>query len=324
MSNSNWHYIDQQGQQLGPIDADKLQALAQVGAITPETQVWTDGLEDWVTADKVDGLFDTSALQPEPVPAAPVQPQLTPTDPMIPSTPTTAPVQGSPIAAPQSAQAAAWQEPVTTSNTYPHTISKGGSFGTLIMLYLIGIACMLIPMFIVGAVSANNGMESESANVGAGLGMMIGFFVGWGLLVFANILQFIYLYRAWDCLQPGGATVTPGKAIGFLFIPFFNIYWFFVAYGQLAKEWNAVVSRYENTKFAPRFSEGGFLAHAIGFLVPFIQLVTWFIVWPEICKGISFMATLNSKGVGGITTGGSGLNFGPTTIKGASSNLKFK
>ncbi|GAA5494415.1 hypothetical protein Rhal01_00576 [Rubritalea halochordaticola] len=321
MSEPNWHYIDQQGQQQGPVSAENLQALAQAGAITTETQVWTEGLEEWVAASAVENLLPA---QPEAIePAA--QPVITPTDPMIPSTPTTAPVQGSPVSATETPQhAEAWEEPAAATNIYPHTIAKGGNFGTLIMLYIVGIASILIPMMITAAMAASNNLENDAVTTGAGLGMMIGLFVGWGLLVFANILQLIYLYRAWDCLQPGGATVTPGKAVGFLFIPLFNLYWVFVAYGQLAKEWNTVVSHYENTKYAPRLSEGGFLTHAIGFLLPFLQIVTWFIVWPQICKGISFMANLSSKGATGDTTGGSGLNFGPTTIKGASSNLKFK
>ena len=93
MSEPNWHYIDQQGQQQGPVSAENLQALAQAGAITAMTQVWTEGLEEWVAASAVENLLPA---QPEAVePAA--QPVITPTDPMIPSTPTTEPVQGAAV-----------------------------------------------------------------------------------------------------------------------------------------------------------------------------------------------------------------------------------
>lgn len=39
-----------------------------------------------------------------------------------------------------------------------------------------------------------------------------------------------WLYRTYKEVRahmPDATTITPGKAVGFLFIPFFNIYWFF-------------------------------------------------------------------------------------------------
>jgi hypothetical protein len=55
--------------------------------------------------------------------------------------------------------------------------------------------------------------------------------IGGGVIATLSVIPFYTtLYRAWKCLQPGGlARTTPGKAIGFLFIPFFNLYWIFQA-----------------------------------------------------------------------------------------------
>ena len=42
----------------------------------------------------------------------------------------------------------------------------------------------------------------------------------------------------WAAIQDGYARTTPGKAIGFMFIPFFNIYWMFQAIWGYSKDYN--------------------------------------------------------------------------------------
>src|ERR1700722_2654376 len=42
----DWHYVEQ-GQQLGPVNDDRLLELEPFGKITPETYVWHDGMTDW-------------------------------------------------------------------------------------------------------------------------------------------------------------------------------------------------------------------------------------------------------------------------------------
>jgi hypothetical protein len=59
-----------------------------------------------------------------------------------------------------------------------------------------------------------------------------------------TIITLSVLYKVWDVIQDGVTTVTPGKAVGFLFIPFFNIYWLFRAWGGFPNEYNAFVDRY--------------------------------------------------------------------------------
>ncbi len=53
----------------------------------------------------------------------------------------------------------------------------------------------------------------------------------------------VFLYKAWNQIQDGYATATPGQAVGFLFIPFFNFYWIFVAYRGLAVDLNRYLQR---------------------------------------------------------------------------------
>ncbi len=57
-------------------------------------------------------------------------------------------------------------------------------------------------------------------------------------LITAAVFGCILLYRHWALLQGHGARTTPGKAVGFGFIPIFFFYWWFVAYAGLARDNN--------------------------------------------------------------------------------------
>jgi hypothetical protein len=59
-------------------------------------------------------------------------------------------------------------------------------------------------------------------------------------LTFA-VLSLILLFKYWQINQDGYSKTTPGKAVGFLFIPLFNIYWAFIAYGGLAGDQNQFI-----------------------------------------------------------------------------------
>ena len=53
------------------------------------------------------------------------------------------------------------------------------------------------------------------------------------MAVTALVFKCILLYRLWKLVPPEQAATTPGKAVGFMFIPFFNRYWNFVAFFKL-------------------------------------------------------------------------------------------
>lgn len=54
----------------------------------------------------------------------------------------------------------------------------------------------------------------------------------------STVFYSLILHRGWSSVQDGITTVTPGKAVGFMFIPFFNLYWIFIAHVGLMKEFN--------------------------------------------------------------------------------------
>ncbi len=66
-----------------------------------------------------------------------------------------------------------------------------------------------------------------------------------GLSAIASmVLFYIILYRNWQLIQDGYARTTPGRAVGFLFIPFFNLYWIFEAFPGLVRDTNAYIQRH--------------------------------------------------------------------------------
>ena len=60
-----WRVIDAEGNKCGPYTAEQLQAYAADGTISPTTQVWTEGLETWISALEVEGLFPVGVRRPQ-------------------------------------------------------------------------------------------------------------------------------------------------------------------------------------------------------------------------------------------------------------------
>jgi hypothetical protein len=121
-------------------------------------------------------------------------------------------------------------------------LSKKWYLGWIIGAYVVG-SVFLITGLIIGVVWAviKQG-KFTLADIGL-LGPAIMFFLlGIASTVVAAIFCYVVLYKAWQVIQDGQPRTTPGKAVGFLFIPFFNLYWMFVAYWGWAKDCNAYIS----------------------------------------------------------------------------------
>lgn len=280
-----WHYLNAEGGQQGPVTADDLQALAAQGTIHPETEVWTEGLDQWVPATHVEGLL----------PEAPHGPHLV--------TGSVAPrAAAHPVGPAYEVPTAATSEAVGNAEdgNYPVTTTKRASFGKLLFLQLSGILMTVGGPLLATALAASHAKTSDELPVAAAAIGLIGYVGGTILLVAALIVALVYLHRAWAALVWGRPQATPGKAIGFLFIPLFNLYWIFIAHWGLARDWNRIMASYPDLARAPRISPGVALACCIcaisGIGAP-AALVLWFVHYAQICKGINFMATRSMYGV---------------------------
>lgn len=239
------YYYAQGGQQKGPVPLQTLQQMASGGQLQAKDLVWTDGMANWAPAETVADLRDHlgGLLDMAPVEAAP------------------APVRAAGVAmAPAPAQTRMGGRPgvlgyQTPDSYYPADL-KPVSFPLFVGLFVGGIAVLV--MSVVGGVIAGDGEPTGAALVGLLLGVVL-LIAGW-------IYGLIILYRAWSLVPPQYARTTPGKAVGFLFIPFFNLYWIFVAYGGFGKDYNAHV--------APRNPQAPAVSEQIGTLAALFLLLS--------------------------------------------------
>lgn len=68
-----------------------------------------------------------------------------------------------------------------------------------------------------------------------------------------------------------------GKAIGFMFIPFFNLYWIFMFYVRLTRRINF---QYKLRNISLPLSSGFAIATCILMLIPYINIISYFILLP--------------------------------------------
>lgn len=143
---------------------------------------------------------------------------------------------------------------LTVSSTFDPKSVKGSFNAYLLTLYL-----------------------SVAVAIGAGIAAIYGGSAYIGLLGLASVFvlisgisSLIILYHLWEYLiaqfKAEGLTPsieTPGKAIGFLFIPFFNFYWIFMAYGRLSADLNKLAERRYSSVPIPS---------GMGILVSFLML----------------------------------------------------
>jgi len=112
--------------------------------------------------------------------------------------------------------------------------------------------------------------------VGMGLCITcIGAIIGIPVLIAGVVFHMMLLYKLWCVVQDGRAESTPEKAIGFLFIPFFNIYWQFVAIWGLSKDLNRYSRAYGIV--APEASESLALTVCIlncCSIIPYLGMLT--------------------------------------------------
>lgn len=278
-----WHLL-QEGQQYGPYTGDQLVEFAKEGRVVRESMLWAEGMADWVPASQVEGLFP-----PEPV-AAPV-PAWAPPGARTPGRPT--PVRGRPgpvVARPAPMGAyqavAVGHQAAEPGGNYPPVVAKAASFALVAGMLGGGMALMGV----VGVLAAGGAIKSGSLEGPQIALLLVLMSVGVVGILVAAVLQYVYLARLWSCLRYGNPRTTPGKAVGFLFVPFYNMYWIFVAFLGLAQDWNRITREFADLQRAPRMSEGIFLAFCIGFFVPPLAFIMWFPVMSQICRSINAIA----------------------------------
>jgi hypothetical protein len=273
-------YILTGGQRKGPFT---LEQLADQG-LERDTPVWYRGQRDWARADQIPALGELMLTIPPPVPRPP---EPAASDPLPPPPP------GSPE---EQAFLASWVR-------YRPGIFKTLYAWFLVTVGLIGLFAVAAVVFFIlaenqraaayrlhfgGFMPPEQRRAQEMAQAAAWhrvnnltlLGVLSILLASQALVV-SFVLFCVLLYKAWNQIQDGRARTSAGKAAGFLFIPFFNFYWVFVAvYGLAWDLHNYVIrrrlyGRYDLTPFP--VSPGLSLACCILMItaaVPFLNALT--------------------------------------------------
>lgn len=265
---AEWFYL-QNDEEKGPVDAEALRELVRQGVIDRQTLVWKDGMDDWMEAGRVKGLFPT---RPKPPPAPRRKP------PAAPATPQNRYCRGcgAEIAAEAVACLSCGCDPARGKAFCPHCGAETHEQAVVCVKCGRGLAS---PKPWAGI--AGGGHSQASSLRTHWLICAVLFLVGtltlyWGtgllLYLIAAVFACIILYRCWDAIQDGEARTTPAQAVGYLFIPAFNLYWTYVAYVGLAIDMNAYMQR--RNIDGPPVSEGLARGLFIVFILANVSLVS--------------------------------------------------
>jgi len=203
-----WYY-ESNHQSVGPVSVEAIQELLRNGTINALTLVWQEGLPDW----KHLGETELGSLARN-IPQA--MPGMMPPPPSAPLTAAPNPV-------------------IVVNGNYRYPRVKSNTLKSLFTWWAVSMALVVVYQVV------GNLLPNSSTNVGLACVSEV------VILTFA-ILQFVLLYRFWQIDQDGFASTIPGKAVGFLFIPIFNFYWFFRAYMGLAIDQNRYIARHFESK----------------------------------------------------------------------------
>ncbi len=102
-----------------------------------------------------------------------------------------------------------------------------------------------------------------------------------GLVMIINfIFHLIVLYRHWNIIQQvNNPSATPARSVGFLFVPFFNIYWIFIAFYKLSVDQERFITEH-GINVTTKPNPGLALAAVICRIIPYLGLLTFFILGP--------------------------------------------
>ncbi len=138
------------------------------------------------------------------------------------------------------------------------------------------------------AISADDMDDLEAADGAQTLGGLLIF----GALMLYNvklILSLVWLHGAWSWLPMeqrvtgGGKVVSPGNAVGLLFLPYYNLYWMFVANVGLCDAMDRMRLSFRGVRPAPR---GAALGACICQVIPIVNLFVAPFFWFFYMRGV--------------------------------------
>jgi hypothetical protein len=252
-----WHY-EKDSQQFGPVSVDEIEQLFRSGSINGSTPVWREGMSEWQPLIETDLVAMWNNLRAHSLP------------PKLPASP----------------------PPLYSVGPRVRSEILKRLFDWWARLLKIAVCSFLFYLlfFILGI---------PKVGLIAPVGLQVFFTVltlGFCILsLIANgVLFYPLLYKFWQIVQDGFASTTPGMAIGFLFIPYFNYYWFYRAIYGLSKDFN----RYIDAHFSQLTENSVRRAHptlALASILPMYAIFLFSFIPLIIFHFISLTSVVNSS-----------------------------
>jgi len=97
-----------------------------------------------------------------------------------------------------------------------------------------------------------------------------------------NLVLLRVIYKAWAALPSSYARTAPGQAVGFMFVPFYNLYWVWNVYAGFAKDFNRYVK--EVDPGIPPQPDGFYIAFCIfhSYLTLLLPFITPYLLIPDL------------------------------------------
>lgn len=262
------YYLNNGTSQTGPFTLDAIREMRPQGI----THVWYAGLENWVTVDQVPEVHGILYAQAAPGYAPPPMP------------PPPAPGHGAPPS-----QASQVMQPNALADEIDRLYSSTVTFFVLYFIALVITVILAILFF------------SENEEEAGAIVCIVGGLATLAFLI-VYIISFCKLhYRHWTVAieRTGFSDHTPGQAVGFLFIPLFNIYWMFPSYQKLAELLQRILAEDKYEGRGPVVNPGTSTAMCvlnivsiipyIGYLVSLVNIFIWFNVYNMNRKAVTYI-----------------------------------
>jgi hypothetical protein len=124
--------------------------------------------------------------------------------------------------------------------------------------------------------------DTADDNGAAGLIGGIAIFAAVGFFFARYILALVWLHKSWSAIPPefrmnrSGRVITPGQAVGYMFIPFYNLYWIFAANLGMCDAIDYALHASGSHERAPR---GMVMAACVCQVIPYVNILIAPFLW---------------------------------------------